>query len=639
MKKKIFTLALLLGGFAAFAQDSSRSLDAVVVTATKSDRKQSGIGRVTTVINAEELRRSEGETLGEVLNNQAGIRINGANGAPGTNQSVFLRGAADGYTLIMIDGVTVYDPSQITSHFDLNLIPLDMIDHIEIIRGAASTLYGSGAVAGVINIITKKGGDKPLGGSLAFSGGSYTTFRENAGIYGKTKLLDYHVNFTNLDTKGFPAAVDTTGKGNFKNDGFHEKAVNAGFGVQVNGQFRISPFFRYSYEKGDLPAGAFTDDPYYTYDTKYLQTGLQSVYSLQGGEFHLLYSFNTTERNYLDDTASGKSNYYREKDNSRLQVVDAYFNYNISNKVELLTGASYTFSDLNQNSLYIVPGYTAPGAISDDSTRAILASAYASLFLKNENGFNLEAGGRLNNHSVYGFNPTFTFNPFYSFHGRHKIFAVVASSFNAPSLYQLYSPYGNRFLKPEKGMSYEAGFETMPDGKLKLRISGFKRDMKDVIAFGTKYINYNRQDDYGGELEAEYVPDNKITLKGYYAYVSGKVTAQNGAKDTTYNNLFKRAASTFGASLAWQATPSLFIGSDLKYTGRRDDLRFNLWPQPVTVESLKPYVLWNIQAGYTFGRKIYLFADLKNITNSDYVESLGYATRKFNFDAGVRFSL
>lgn len=638
MKKQIFTLALLLAAFSAFAQDSSRSLDEVVVTATKSSQKQSAIGRVTAVITAEELRRSEGKTLGEVLNNQAGIRINGANGAPGTNQSVFLRGAADGYTLIMIDGVTVYDPSQITTHFDLNLIPLDMIDHIEIIRGAASTLYGSGAVAGVINIITKKGGDKPVGGSLAFSGGSYSTFRQNAGVYGKTKLLDYHVDLTNLDSKGFPAAVDTTGKGDFKNDGFHEKAVNANFGVQVNPSFRIQPFFRYSYEKGDLPAGAFIDDPYYTYDTKYLQTGLQTIYSLPGGEFHLMYSYNTTERNYLDDTAAGKSNYYSEKDNSRLQVADAYFTFQVSNRVELLTGASYTYSDLNQNSLYIVPGYTAPGAISDDSTRAILASAYASLFLKNENGFNLEAGGRLNNHSVYGFNPTFTFNPFYSFHGRHKIFVTVASTFNAPSLYQLYSPYGNRFLKPEKGMSYEAGFETLVNDRLKLRISGFKRDMKDVIAFGTKYINYNRQNDYGGELEAEYVLNEKITLKGYYTYTKGNVTAQNGGKDTTYNNLFKRAPSTFGASVAWQPTPSLFIGSDLKYTGQRNDLRFNPWPQPVTVENLKPYVLWNLQAGYTFGKRLYVFADLKNITNSDYVESLGYATRRFNFDAGVRVS-
>lgn len=639
MKQLFITLALLMTALSAFPQDKSLSLDEVVVTATKSDKKQSETGRVTTVITAEELKRSEGRSLGEVLNNQPGITINGVNGSPGSNQSVYLRGAADGYALIMIDGVVVYDPSQITNHFDLNLIPVDMIDHIEIVRGAASTLYGSGAVAGVINIITKKGGSKPFGLSAAFTGGSYNTFKENVGVYGKARIIDYQVNFTNFNSKGFSAAIDTTGKGNFDKDGLQQRAVNTDFGIHITDRFVIKPFFRYSYEKGDLDAGPYADDKYYTYDTKYLQTGLHTVYSLPGGDFHFIYSFNNTKRNYLDDTAAGKTNYYRESDNSQLQVADAYFNYNISDKVQLLTGTSYTFSSLNQSSLYIVPGYSAPGALSDDSTRVILASVYASLFIKHENGFNLEAGGRLNNHSVYGANPTFTFNPFYSFHGRHKIFVNIGSTFNAPSLYQLYSPYGNKALKPEKGISYEAGFETLVTEKLKLRVTGFKRDMKDVIAFGTKYINYNKQNDYGAEVEAEYACNDRFTLKGYYAYVNGKVTAQNGNKDTSYDNLFKRPHHTFGINAGYQLTPAFFVGTDLKYTGQRNDLQFD----PVTYApedvSLHPYVLWNIHAGYALKEKFHFFIDLKNITNSNYMDAVGYATRRFNFDAGLRVVL
>ena len=114
------------------------------------------------------------------------LLINGADNNLGTNQTVYLRGASAGNTLILMDGVPLYDASGISSEFDLNNFALDNIERIEILKGAQSTLYGSDAVAGVINIITKKSGKKPLNVNVDFSAGSYSTYKGAVSLSGIT---------------------------------------------------------------------------------------------------------------------------------------------------------------------------------------------------------------------------------------------------------------------------------------------------------------------------------------------------------------------------------------------------------------------------------------------------------------------
>src|SRR6185437_2534055 len=128
------------------------------------------------------LQKSFGKSLGEVLNQQPGIIINGADNNLGTNQTVYMRGASAGNTLILLDGVPLYDPSGISSEFDLNNFALDNVERIEILKGSQSTLYGSDAVAGVINIITKKGNGKPFNLDINHSMGSYHTYNDAVSI-------------------------------------------------------------------------------------------------------------------------------------------------------------------------------------------------------------------------------------------------------------------------------------------------------------------------------------------------------------------------------------------------------------------------------------------------------------------------
>src|ERR1700712_575839 len=223
MKKKIFIAAAVLISSQLYAQkDSTKNLDEVVITATKSALKQSQTGKVVTVIKQETLQQNAGKTLTEILNLEAGMFINGANNALGTNQDNYLRGSASGNTLILMDGVPVGDPSQINNSFDLNNINPALVERIEILKGAQSTLWGSDAVAGVINIITKKGGVGKVNPTASVSYGSYNTIRANAGLNGKLNKFTYNLNYNYTHSKGFSAATDTLGNQNFDKDGFNQ---------------------------------------------------------------------------------------------------------------------------------------------------------------------------------------------------------------------------------------------------------------------------------------------------------------------------------------------------------------------------------------------------------------------------------
>ncbi|HVV54219.1 MAG TPA: TonB-dependent receptor plug domain-containing protein, partial [Mucilaginibacter sp.] len=260
MKKMYVIVAAGLGlaqpalfSTAAHAQQISRALDSVVVTATRSPKKLSDIGRVVTVITAEQIKRSQGKTLPELLNTVPGITFSGAENAPGIATSVYLHGASNGNTLILVDGFPVNNAAAIDNGYDLNAFPLDQIDHIEILKGSGSTLYGSDAVAGVINIITKHPKGEGLKASVQLAGGSYNTFNESVGLNGNLHNTGIALNLSNSDSRGFPGATDTTGKGNFRDDGFHERAVSLNLTQKVTDKFSLNGNLQTSYDKGNLP--------------------------------------------------------------------------------------------------------------------------------------------------------------------------------------------------------------------------------------------------------------------------------------------------------------------------------------------------------------------------------------------------
>lgn len=221
----VWALVSLCSAQVALAQEDSTkatSLSEVVITATRFPQKVSETGKVISIISKEDISHAAGKDLAQVLNEQAGIIVNSAYSNPGKDKSIFLRGAKPDYTVLLIDGVPVSDPSGAGGAFDIRLFPVEQIERIEILKGAQSTIYGSDAIAGVINIITKKGADKPATVYGDISAGSYNTLKTGIGIGGAAEGASYNVGFTHYQTNGISEAEDTTAAKSFDKDGFQK---------------------------------------------------------------------------------------------------------------------------------------------------------------------------------------------------------------------------------------------------------------------------------------------------------------------------------------------------------------------------------------------------------------------------------
>jgi vitamin B12 transporter len=604
---------------------------------------------VVTIITRQEIEHAGSRDLSQVITELGGVFINGYTNNAGKEKNIYLRGAKVDYTLITIDGVPVYDASGIGSNFDIRYIPIDNVERIEILKGSQSTLYGSDAIAGVINIITRKSGNQPFSVFGTAHYGSYDTRRLNAGINGKSGVFDYNVGYTHFKTDGFseaqqPAASSTV----FDKDGYQQNSVQANFGIQAAKQIRLQPFVRYSHNKGSLDDDAFTDAPDFTNTSKNWQAGINNTIGVGKAQVHALYQYNNTNRNYLDDSLKPGSYYvYNHADyKANEHFAEAFVVYPF-NAVKLTAGADFRASSYDYNAIQknIYSPVIDMLALSSDSAKQNQAGAYAALNYLHH-GFNIEGGGRFNHHSEYGSNFAFNLNPSYFIQKRVKLYANASSGYKVPSLYQLFSEYGNKALKPETSVNLEGGVQYFTkDEKLNLRATYFNRRVKDVIAFFSdpitfkpQYINQDKQNDHGFEAEARTLLLNKIQVKALYSYVDGEITTKQNGKDTTYFNLLRRPKSILTASVASQLTKALYASLQMNAVGKSKDVYFD----PVTFAAqditLKSYVLLNFYAEYGFlNNRLKVFADIRNITDAKYSDIYGYNTAGFNTYGGLRF--
>jgi vitamin B12 transporter len=656
MKRKIFivTAGFIISSHVhaqltpAFGEDSitSKNLEEVVVTANKYPRKQNETGKVITVIGKEVLECSTGKTVADVLNQQAALVVIGSQNGLGLNQDLYLRGS--GKVLLLIDGVPAYDASSIGTAFDFNQLSVENIERIEILKGAQSTLYGSDAVAGVINIITKKGGSKKFGGFVNASAGSYGTFRGTAAVNGNigNKFL-YNVQYNHVNSKGFSSAYDSTGNKNFDKDGYQQNSIAASGSIQVHKKISIRLNGQYSGYTTDLDGNAFTDDKDFTANNMNYQAGLQAKYTAGKGAVYFNINANIIERKYLNDSSdiSGFSNYVNEKYRGNSLFYELYTQQPVGKYLELVAGIDYRTQNSNQDYLSISSFGPYKTNIGNDSVKNNLFSAFASLLLKNMSGFYLELGGRYNKHSQYGNNVTYTFNPSYSIDNNWKAFINVSSAFKAPSLYQLFGPgVANRTLEAEKSTTYEGGLQ-FQNKKLNVRAVYFYRSIKDGIDYNLEtfsYFNNNKQKDKGIELEVS-LRLKKLSFNANYSLVTGEVNTWKFSYDpanfsyrvdgdTSFNNLFRRPKHAFNTTVGYQAHKKIFTSISLRGIGKRFEGQFDAKP----IE-LKSYYTIDLYADYTALTNLHIFIDFRNITNQQFFDIRGYNSRRFNFMTGIRW--
>ncbi len=643
--KKLIAGFSLLSFYCATAQTDStkhKTLDEVVITANKFAQKQSSTGKVLTVIDRTTLERNTGRTLTQVLNEQAGLVIGGAQNAPGTNQTVYLQGASAAYTLILVDGMPVNDASGISSEFDLNHFSIDQIERVEILKGTQSVLYGSDAVAGVINIITKKTGSRPVTFNGTIAGGTYGSLKTNAGVNGKVNWFSYNAQYNHLQSNGFSSASDTTGKQNFDKDGFNQNNFSTTLGADITSNWKVKLFGLLDHYNAGIDDGAFADDKNNSIKNINKQLALSSVYSFKKGTLTVNANENFIERNLTDsvNTPPLPNDYdpYFAVYKGNSVFTEAYTNINFNEKLSLLAGIDY------RNQKAKSADSSAFGANKTAWERSDMYSAYASLLLKNIYNFNVEAGGRYTHHSTAGSNFSYSFNPSYLIDSRIKLFANLSSGFRAPSLYNVMNKDTNSELKPEKSLSFEAGSQYFnKSNTLNMRATYFNRVIKDVILYNGnyKYENGDQQKDHGVELEAIIHPVSKLRITANYTYVDGKLTThKSNGKDTSYFNLQRRPKNTINANVGYQFTQNLFAGTGIKWAGKKQDLFYNSATYKSEVVDLKGYYTLDAYVEYKIPlqkgkRNIKVFGDFRNITNRSYYDWYGYNTRQFNCMAGV----
>lgn len=642
MKKKFFFAAAVIISSQLHAQDSTKLLNELVVTATKTPIKQSQTGKVITVITKEQIEKSSGKTVAQVLNEQAGITINGAYNAPGSVQTIFLRGASSGRTLILLDGIPVSDPSMINNEFDLNLFSITDVERIEVCKGAQSTLYGSDAVAGVVNIITvKKDVNKAVNIKATTGFGNKNTTRNNVQVYGKEGKFTYTTRFAKLKTNGFSSAYDSTGKGNFDADGYDGNVISAAVQYQVLPSLLIKSFIMHSQYKADIDAGVFADEKDYTIKNSNLSSGVGLNYKKGIVNITGNYQYGELKRAYRNDSLFVRpfgTKFENNQYGGRTQYAELFGNITATKWLTVVAGVDYRWGNMNQQ--YFSLSSFGPYSSNFADSALHQTSFYSSLlFTTLKNKLHIEIGGRTNNHSRYGTNNTYTFNPSYTIDKNWRVFGSIASGFKAPSIFQLLDKFsGNGELAPEKSTNYEFGIQQTHD-KISSRVVYFHRDIKNGIDYDNlsfKYFNYVKQIVDGVEFEVTATPVKNLSMTANYTLITGEEQTQSrkNTHDTTYTYLLRRPKNNINFNIGYQCNKNIYVS----VTGKSVSSRYDVGGYRKDDVLLDSYFILSAYAEYKYSGNIKFFANAQNLTNKKFFDLRGYNAMPFLINGGVTFN-
>ena len=622
MSKKLITLSVgLIATTLLFGQKDSSKLDDVIVTANKIEQKQNSTGKVVTVITSEQLNARAGQTVAQVLSEQAGMYLPGALSNAGTVPSIYMRGASSGRTLILVDGAPVGDPSMISNEFDLNLIPLAQIERIEILKGSQSTLYGSDAIGGVINIITKKKAGSFITGGA--SKGTYDTKTNQVAFNGVLAKINYTLGFENQKAEGFSSAMDKNNTGNFDKDGYKNNSWYTKLNYNINDKWSLQANTRKTSYKASIDYGAFKDDKDEYFNNATTMSGLLLKYKKEKSVFQFQYQYTTQDRSYLNDSADRtyltyENNVYAGK----THFADAFLSKSIGKNVQWIIGSDFRYGSYNQT--YESISAWGPYNESFKDTFQYQNSLYGSLLVNDASKkWLLELGTRYNHHSRYGDNQTFTMSPSYVIKPGMRIISSISSGFKAPSLYQI--SY-NTNLKAETSMNAEIGFD-FKSNPVDARVVYFNRTINNGIDYN--YIDYNffnfiKQKVNGLEVELSHRLPKNQWVSVNYTLLNGQETNQNRITTTdtiTYNYLLKRPKHSVQLQYnieykKWQASLS----------GRYISSRYDVGGYATPDVKLDYFTLFNAHIQYRENNWLSFYLDVQNILQDRFQEIYGYNT-------------
>jgi vitamin B12 transporter len=284
-------------------------LSDIVVSATKTDNSTLKLASSISIIDSTEIANRKKLNVFDLIKFEYGVNSLQF-GPPGGLSTVSIRGANAGQALVLLDGVEMNMPSESSNLFDYANVPIEGVNRIEVLRGPQSTLYGSDAMAGVINIISQKGFGKPTVNVFA-EAGSYNSFRGSAGITGSDNNFNYMISLARTQSDGFSAASERIG--NTERDGYKGNNFASRFGYDINESAGINLIVRYTSAETDLDqfGGENGDDPTYVYKLKEFVARAEGYFSLLDGNWEqkIGASFYNNNRKYNFDSTLALPDY------------------------------------------------------------------------------------------------------------------------------------------------------------------------------------------------------------------------------------------------------------------------------------------------------------------------------------------
>lgn len=624
--------------FSLFAQEKEVTLGKVVVTATRVETPMEEIASSVTVISSEEIERKQKTHVMEILRGIPGLDVVRTGGA-GKNTSVFIRGANSEHTLVMIDGVEVNDPISPGRSYDFAHLTVDNIERIEVIRGPQSTLYGSDAIGGVVNIITKKGEGKPKF-FLSAEGGSFTTFREATGISGGNKWVNYSFALSRFDTEGISTASKKDG--NYERDGYENTSLSAKLGFKPMDNLGIDFILHYMDAKTELDnfAGVGGDDPNYVQKSNQFlfktQVGLSLFDQVWSQKLGLaLNDHNRDIKNKKD--SQHPFDYEKGRYDGQLLKFDWQHHLQLHKTNALTFGLEYEREE--GKSKYYWESLWGPGQSIFPKKTANIKGYYIQDEIKLWDRLFATLGIRIDDHSRFGSETTYRVAPAYLIKETDtKIKGTFGTGFKAPTLYQLFAPatlwgpIGNKDLKPEKSKGWDFGVEqNFFKNRVTLGATYFRNDFKDLIQFdwGQGYINIAKAKTEGVELFASAKPIDDLTLRINYTYTDTE-------DKTTGEALIRRPKNKIGFDINYHFLNNGNVNLGVVYVGKRDDLDFSTSPSRRV--KLDQYTLVNLAVSYDITKNFQLFGRVENLLDKEYEEAKGFGTPGLSFFGGMKLS-
>lgn len=634
MKKQLLIVSVLAYSFVStnvLSQEKKEKVEAlneVVITATKFATNKKNIGKVVYQITQETIENSQGKTIVDLLNDVPGVEINGNFSTKGQNLGYYIRGGRNRQVAILLDGVNVNDPSSFNGDFDLRQIDINQVEKIEVLKGASSTLYGTGAATGVINIILKKASKQGFNGSFNSSIGSNTSsensnlsaeeFSTNFNFNGTLGKLDYLLALNANGSSGLSAAESTTSN-QFEEDNFARQNVMLKLNYAFNENLKIGLLtsfdeFSADFDGFDFDPVTFASIPAdrdNNLNSVQKRVGVNADYSYTNGALKIRTFFTDINR-----TENPSDNFF----NGEVYGFDIYNNYMINDEFSFLVGVTSQYQDMIQRTSF--------STIEEGSGKQHFYDPYLSVNYMSETGLNLNVGGRLNIHSEYGNNFVYNVNPSYNFNideNNIKVFASYSTAFITPTLSEIFTKLSSiDELLPEETTTVEGGFDVSLGDKITFNATYFYREETNKIGYDPNtFQTINDLGTFsakGFETEVSYEVAKSLRLLANYTYI-----------DRDENLLLKIPQNKFFIRANYNLSKNTFTSLSYRWVDETQDFG------NVTLDS---YNLFDLFINHSIlDNKVTFYGSLTNILNEDFQEIAGFTTRGRNYNLGLKINL